>query len=172
MLRKWLDVPSGTYVADLTAVEMEQPVAELGDFANVDIHKVLRDTEAHFARFEEVRKSLTTVVGRARDEDGLVTVEYSGDGLRELELNPKAMRLSSGELAEKIKEVIRDAARDLQERVGQVMEEAFGEEANPMRYVNDPDAALSQVREAEAAYNRTFEDAMGELDRIARRLDL
>ncbi|WP_433366021.1 YbaB/EbfC family DNA-binding protein [Streptosporangium sp. CA-115845] len=153
-------------------METEQRMAELGDFANVDVHRFLRDTQRHVAQIEEVQKVTATVVGRARDEDGLITAEYASDGLRELELNPKAMRLSSGELAEKVKETVRAAAQDFQERIGQIMETAFGEEANPMRYLNDPDAVLSQVREAEAVYNRTFEDAMGELDRIGRRLDL
>ena len=68
--------------------------------------------------------------------------------------------------------VVRDAAQDLQEQVGTLMGEAFGEEDNPMRYADNPDAALQQVREMEAAYDRTFEDVMGELDRISRRLDL
>ena len=80
---------------------------------------------------EEVQKGMAALVGRARDEDGLVTVEYASGGLSELDLHPKAMRLSSGELAEKIKMVVRDAARDLQEQIGTVMGEVFGEETTP-----------------------------------------
>ncbi|MFG1754407.1 YbaB/EbfC family nucleoid-associated protein [Streptosporangium sandarakinum] len=121
---------------------------------------------------EELQKSLATLVGRAQDDDGLVIVEYAAEGLRELQLHPKAMRLSSGELAERIKEVLHAATQDLQDQVNAAMAEAFGEEDNPMRLVQDPDAALQQLKSAEAAYNRTFEDVMGELDRIRRRLDL
>jgi DNA-binding protein YbaB len=143
-----------------------------GNFENIDVDKVLRGAGEHFARVEEVQKGMVALVGRARDEDGLVTVEYTSGGLSELDLNPKAMRLSSGELAEKIKAVVRDAAQDLQEQAGALMGEVFGEEDNPMRYADGPDAALQQAREVEAAYNRTFEDVMGELDRISRRLDL
>jgi DNA-binding protein YbaB len=149
-----------------------QSVTGFGNFENIDVDKVLRGAGEHFARMEEVQKGMAALVGRARDEDGLVTVEYTSGGLSELDLNPKAMRLSSGELAEKIKVVVRDAAQDLQEQVGTLMGEAFGEEDNPMRYADNPDAALQQVREMEAAYDRTFEDVMGELDRISRRLDL
>ncbi|GAA0846697.1 YbaB/EbfC family nucleoid-associated protein [Streptosporangium amethystogenes subsp. fukuiense] len=147
-------------------------MTELGNFANIDIDKLLKSTDGYLARMESVRKSMATLVGHAQDEDGLVRVEYAGDGLRELELHPKAMRLSSSELSEKIKEAVRDAAQDLQKQTGEVMEGAFGEEGNPMKYMNDPDAVLDQVREMETAYNRTFEDVMGELDRISRRLDL
>ncbi|NUW40957.1 YbaB/EbfC family nucleoid-associated protein [Nonomuraea rhodomycinica] len=145
---------------------------EFGDFANIDIDKLLKGADEQFARIEELQKSMSTVVGRAQDDDGLVTVEYGSEGLRELQLHPKAMRLSSGELADLIKVVFRDAAADLQNQVSGAMSEAFGEDDNPMKYVNNPDEALNKIKEAEAAYNRTFEDVMGELDRIRRRLDL
>ncbi|MEU9834373.1 YbaB/EbfC family nucleoid-associated protein [Streptosporangium sp. NPDC048047] len=146
--------------------------AEFGDFANIDVDKLLNGADSQFARMEELQKSLATLVGRAQDEDGLVTVEYAAEGLQELQLHPKAMRLSSGELAERIKEVLHAATRDLQDQVNAVMAETFGEDDNPMRFAQDPDAALQQLKSAEAAYNRTFEDVMGELDRIRRRLDL
>lgn len=145
---------------------------EFGDFANIDIDKLLKAADGQFARIEELQKTMTTVVGRAQDEDGLVTVEFGSEGLRELELHPKAMRLGSAELADRIKQVVRDANEDLQRQVSEAMGEAFGEDDNPMRFVKDPEAALHQVKAAEAAYNRTFEDVMGELDRIRRRLDL
>ncbi|MBB6350664.1 YbaB/EbfC family nucleoid-associated protein [Nonomuraea muscovyensis] len=145
---------------------------EFGDFANIDIDKLLKTADGQFARMEELQKTMSTVVGRAQDEDGLVTAEYAAEGLRELDLHPKAMRLGSSELAEKVKQVVRDASEDLQQKISEAMGEVFGEEDNPMRFIKDPDAALEQVRSAEAAYNRTFEDVMGELDRIRRRLDL
>ncbi|MEU6738092.1 YbaB/EbfC family nucleoid-associated protein [Streptosporangium sandarakinum] len=146
--------------------------AEFGDFANIDVDKLLNGADGQFAKMEELQKSLAALVGHAQDDDGLVTVEYAAEGLRELQLHPKAMRLSSGELAERIKEVLQAATQDLQDQVNAAMAETFGEEDNPMRFVQDPDAALQQLKSAEAAYNRTFEDVMGELDRIRRRLDL
>ncbi|NUW30227.1 YbaB/EbfC family nucleoid-associated protein [Nonomuraea sp. SMC257] len=145
---------------------------EFGDFANIDIDKLLKGADEQFARIEELQTSMSTIVGRGQDEDGLVTVEYGSEGLRDLHLHPKAMRLSSGELADLIKVVLRDAAADLQTQISGAMSEAFGEDDNPMKFVNNPDEALNKIKEAEAAYNRTFEDVMGELDRIRRRLDL
>ncbi|MFJ2030186.1 YbaB/EbfC family nucleoid-associated protein [Streptosporangium sp. NPDC087985] len=146
--------------------------AGFGDFANIDIEKLLNGADGQFARMEELQKSMETLVGHASDDDGLVTVEYAAGGIRELVLHPKALRLSASELAEKIKMVIAAAAEDLQKQVNEAMGEVFGEEDNPMRFINDPDAAINQIKDAEAAYNRTFEDVMGELDRIRRRLDL
>ncbi|MEV8633397.1 YbaB/EbfC family nucleoid-associated protein [Streptosporangium sp. NPDC051023] len=121
---------------------------------------------------EELQKELSLLVGRAQDEDGFVTVEYATEGLRELELHPKAMRLSSGELAERIKEVVREAAEDLRKQAELAMDKVFGEEENPMRLLGDPESIMKQVRDAERVYDRTFEDVMGELDRIRRRLEM
>jgi DNA-binding protein YbaB len=145
---------------------------EFGDFANIDIDKLLKGADEQFARMEEMQKSMADLVGRAQDDDGLVTVEYAAEGIRELQLHPKAMRLSAGELAEKVKDVIAAATMDLQKQVNEVMAEVFGEEDNPMSYINDPDKAMNQIKDAEAAYNRTFDDVMGELDSIRRRMDL
>ncbi|MBT2224515.1 YbaB/EbfC family nucleoid-associated protein [Nonomuraea sp. NEAU-A123] len=145
---------------------------EFGDFANIDIEKLLKGADEQFARIEELQKNMTDIVGRAQDDDGLVTIAYGSEGLRDLLLHPKAMRLSSGELSELIKEQLQAATADLQRQVTEAMGEAFGDEDNPMKYVDDPEAALHKIKEAESAYNRTFEDVMGELDRIRRRLDL
>ncbi|MFF4416377.1 YbaB/EbfC family DNA-binding protein [Streptosporangium sp. NPDC001559] len=121
---------------------------------------------------EELQRTITTLVGRAQDEDGLVAVEYAAEGLRGLELHPKAMRLSSGELAERIKEVFAEASRDLQRQLGEAADQAFGEGDNPLRTFGGPDGPLEQVKEAGDAYDRAFQDVMGELDRIRRRLEL
>ncbi|MFE3447463.1 YbaB/EbfC family nucleoid-associated protein [Nonomuraea sp. NPDC059194] len=145
---------------------------DFGDFANLDIDKLLKTADEQFARVEELQKTMGELVGRAQDEDGLVSAEYTSAGLTGLEFHPKAMRLSSGELAEKVKAVVQDATADLQRQVNETMGEVFGEDENPMKFINNPDAALEQVKNAEAAYNRTFEDVMGELDKIRRRLDL
>jgi DNA-binding protein YbaB len=148
-------------------------VQEFGDFANIDIDKLLKGADEQLARMEEFQKNVDSCVGRAQDELGLVVVECGQEGVRELQLHPKAMRLASGELADLIKTALKDSADDLQRQLQEGMQAAFGDsDDNPMKYVNDPDAAARQIKEAESAYNRTFEDVMGELDRIRRRLEL
>jgi DNA-binding protein YbaB len=154
------------------ATEGEDHVTEFGDFANIDLDKLLNGAQQQFARMEELQRRMGELVGRAEDKDRLVTVEYAGQGLRELELNPRAMRMASADLADLIKTVTQEAARDLQARTDELMEEVFGKEDNPMRLINDPEAAMATAKEAEATYNRVFEDVMGELDRVRRRLDL
>jgi DNA-binding protein YbaB len=143
-----------------------------GDFGKINVDKLMETATAQFARAEQTQEVLASVVGRAGDEDGLVSVEYGASGLRELELHPKAMRLSSAELAERIKQALADAAADLNEQVNAAMVEAFGEEGNPLKFLNDPEAAMQDLKSAESAYHRTYDDVMGELDQIRRRLNL
>ncbi|MEO3793973.1 YbaB/EbfC family nucleoid-associated protein [Nonomuraea sp. B10E15] len=148
------------------------PVTDFGDFGNIDIDKLLHSLEDQVSKSEQVQKSMGRLVGRGEDDDGLVVVEYAHDGLRTLDIRPKAMRLSSGELSERIKAVLQDAIEDLQRQIDEFMTETYGKEANPMRMIDNPAALLKDVRRAEGSYERAFEDVMGELTRIRRELDL
>lgn len=140
------------------------------EFGGVDFDRILKNADQQMSRAAELEASVSELVGRAEDEDGFVTVEFAGGSLKDLVLHPKAMRLSSGELAALIKGVVAEAAADLQRQLNEVMEEAFGEE-NPMRFGTDPEGAMEQVRQAESAYHRTFEEVMGQLDRIRQRME-
>ncbi|WP_345557651.1 YbaB/EbfC family nucleoid-associated protein [Nonomuraea rosea] len=140
------------------------------EFGALDLGRILKNADAQMARAAELRTSMAELVGRAEDEDGLVKVEFASAGLKELILHPKAMRLTSGELSERIKDLVKEAAADLQRQVAAMMAETFGEE-NPMRFGTDADGAMEQVRESEAAYNRTVGDLMGELDKIRQRME-
>jgi DNA-binding protein YbaB len=140
------------------------------EFGAMDLDRVLKNADAQMARIGDLRQVLTELVGRAADQDGLVQVEMGNAGLRSLQLHPKAMRRTSGELAELIQAVIAEAADDLRRKVTESMQELFGDE-NPMRFADDPDGPMAQVREAEAAYNRTFDDLMGQLDQIRNRME-
>ncbi|GLW96149.1 YbaB/EbfC family DNA-binding protein [Microtetraspora sp. NBRC 16547] len=142
-----------------------------GDFANIDIEQLMRHGDQQSDQMRQLESVISGLVGQAQDEDRLVTVEYAANGLRELQLHPKAMRLSSGELAEKIKATIKEAGDDLQRKVGEASQEIFGTDDDPMRLLKDPDAAMHKVAAAEAVYNRTFDDVMADLDRIRRRLE-
>jgi DNA-binding protein YbaB len=140
------------------------------EFGALDFDRILKNADQQMSRVVELQTTMGELVGRAEDEDGLVSVEFAGGGLKELTLHPKAMRLTSGELAERIKLLIGEATADLRRQMGEMFEEAFGEE-NPMRFSNDPQGAMEQVRQAEAAYDRTFQDLMGQLDRIRNRME-
>ncbi|MEV4011101.1 YbaB/EbfC family nucleoid-associated protein [Nonomuraea angiospora] len=141
------------------------------EFGALDINRILRNADQQMARAGEFQQVLQDLTGRAQDEDGLVKAECGSTGLKELVLHPKAMRLNSADLAERIKAVIAEANADLQRRISEEMGNVFGEENNPMRFAQNPEGGLELVRQAEAAYNRTYEDLMGELDRIRQRME-
>ncbi|MEO3873647.1 YbaB/EbfC family nucleoid-associated protein [Nonomuraea sp. B12E4] len=143
---------------------------EFGDFAKIDIDKLLKGADRQLALLGEFQQNVGSLVGRAQDEDGFVTVEYGQEGVRELELHPKAMRLSSGELAELIKTALKDATDDFQKQLHEAAGELFGEEDNPMKF--DPEAMTERLHAAQRMHDRAFEDVMGELDGIRRRLGL
>ncbi|MCK2221295.1 YbaB/EbfC family DNA-binding protein [Actinomadura sp. ATCC 31491] len=142
---------------------------EFGDFAKIDIDKLLKGMDDQLGRLGEFQKRAGECVGRAEDENGFVSVEYGQNGVQELTLHPKAMRLSSGELAELIKATLADATSDYQRAFGELMTEVFGEAGNPL---TSSRAALEDLERVEKIHDRAFHDVMGELDRIRRRLQL
>lgn len=53
---------------------------EFGDFANIDIDKLLTSADSQIERMGRLQGSMAGLVGRAQDEDELVTVEYAAEG--------------------------------------------------------------------------------------------
>ncbi|MFB4266424.1 YbaB/EbfC family nucleoid-associated protein [Nonomuraea sp. GTA35] len=147
-------------------------MTDFGDFANIDVDRLLRGVDEQLAKSDELQRRLPMVVGRGEDADGMVVVEYAQEGIRTLDIHPKAMRLAAAELSEKVKEAVHAATTDLQREIEELMAELFGTAATPSRLMNDPEALLKPIRQAEANYDRAFENVMGELDRIRRDLDL
>ncbi|MET8985083.1 YbaB/EbfC family DNA-binding protein [Nonomuraea wenchangensis] len=141
---------------------------EFGDFAKIDVDKLMRGIDDQLGRLEKFQESVGECVGHAEDENGFVKVEYGQDGVQLLELHPKAMRLSSGELAELIKTTLAEATADYQRAFAAMMTDVLGQDVD---LAKSP-AMLDDVKQAEEIYDRAFTDVMGELDRIRRRLDL
>ncbi|YCK42313.1 YbaB/EbfC family nucleoid-associated protein [Actinomadura sp. ATCC 39365] len=147
-------------------------MTDFGDFGNIDMERLLSSMDEQLSKSEELQKAMSALVGRGEDEGHLIVVEYTQEGLRTLDIQPKAMRLSAAELSERIQDAIAAATADLNRQADELLTEMFGVSGNPMRMLENPDRALREVRKAEASYERAFEDVMGELDRIRRELDL
>lgn len=144
-----------------------------GDFANIDVDKLIGGAQQRMARMQEMQARLADVVGRAEAEQGRIKAAFTATGgLTELEIDPRALRMPAKELAETIRTTVQEAAQDLQRRISALMGEVFGDDENPMKLLENPDAAIDKAKEAQAAYDRTMKDVMGELDAIRRRLDL
>ncbi|REE96571.1 YbaB/EbfC family nucleoid-associated protein [Thermomonospora umbrina] len=144
--------------------------AGFGDFGNIDVDGFLGDAKQRFARVQEMQERLQELVGRAEGAEGRVRAEVSyGTGLSELVIDPRAMRISSGELAETIKAVIAAASADLQRQQNELMGELYGAELQQM---TDPETAMAKAEQAKASYDKTMADVMGQLERMQRRMGL
>ncbi|HEX2314102.1 MAG TPA: YbaB/EbfC family nucleoid-associated protein [Thermomonospora sp.] len=144
--------------------------AGFGDFANIDVDKLLGGAKERFARIQEMQERAQDLVGRAEGADGRVRAEFTfNGGLTELYIDPRAMRMSSGELSEVIKTVIAEASADLQRQSNELMAEMYGVDAQQLM---DPEVAVAKAKEAQAAYDKTMADVMGQLERLQRRMGL
>ena len=66
---------------------------------------------------QQRQEAVTETVGTGRSEDGLVTVQVVAGVVRDLELNPRAMRLDSQALRDSILQAIAAATADYTESV-------------------------------------------------------
>ncbi|HEY7050306.1 MAG TPA: hypothetical protein VH373_24035 [Jatrophihabitantaceae bacterium] len=107
---------------------------------------MMREAEARLGNFQSIRPALADLVGRGEAADGQVAVEWNTQGLAELELNPRVMRMPSVDLAEAIKEAIRSARADLSEKTRAVMRDA-GVGNEPAPSIDEVRAQLGRLRE-------------------------
>jgi len=94
--------------------------------------ETLRASESQLGRLRQLHAALAGLVGRAEAADGRVVVECtSGEGITKLELDPYAMRMQSGELAQAIKTAIAEANDHLRAQIQQAVAEAGSAGAVP-----------------------------------------
>ncbi|MER5426884.1 YbaB/EbfC family nucleoid-associated protein [Streptosporangium roseum] len=75
-----------------------------------DPERTARDAHRFFSRMRETHEAVGDTTVRVESEDRRVAVEYStSGGVRRLEIDPRAMRMGSGGLAETILGLIRRA---------------------------------------------------------------
>ncbi|MEQ4717513.1 YbaB/EbfC family nucleoid-associated protein [Nonomuraea sp. B19D2] len=143
---------------------MENP---LGNFANIDVEAFLRDSEKRVADFAKAQEEVGAAVGRATTADGLISVECTAEGgVSRLDIDPRAKRMSVHDMSVEILAAIREADADLQRQLSAIMTSSFGGLGEAM---GDPDTAQA-LAEAQQAYERMMSDAMGELDRMRKKL--
>jgi DNA-binding protein YbaB len=148
-------------------------MSEFGDLANLDIEKLVRLSEEHSARVKEMQERAAELKGHAESKDRRITVTCTtSGGVSDIDIDPRAMRMPAAEFAETLKTLIREANADLQRQLSELMAETYGEAANPMALVQNQEAVQERIQQAAAAYDRTLDDAMSELERIAKQLGL
>jgi DNA-binding protein YbaB len=148
-------------------------VEGFGAFANIDVDKLLNGAQERISRVQEMQERLADLAGQAEAAEGRIKATYTmAGGLTGLEIDPRALRMGSKDLADTVRSTVQEAAQDLQRQIAEAMSDVFGEKDNPMNLVGDQNAAVAKAKEAQAAYDRTMQDVMGELDAVRKRLGL
>jgi DNA-binding protein YbaB len=85
------------------------------------IESAMRQIREQLDSFQARRESVAAIVGEGTAADGLITVRTGPGGvLRDLEIDPKAMRMASQDLRDAILEAARNAATNYQEALAEV----------------------------------------------------
>lgn len=148
-------------------------MSEFGDLGNLDIQRLIRISEEHSAKVKEMQERSAELEGVAETKDRRIRVTCTiADGVTDIHIDPRAMRMPAEKLAETLKTLIREANTDLQRQLGELMAETYSDEANPMKLIQDPEAAQERIHQAAEVFDRTLDDAMEELGRIAKQLGL
>jgi DNA-binding protein YbaB len=126
---------------------------------------MLRDAQRRLGQAAEVQERLKSLVGQAASADGRVKVQCTNEkGVTSIDLDPRAMRMASAELAETLVTVIQEAMTDLRTQSQSITREVFGGDSAS----GDIGAARVRMKEAGDSFERAMNDAQGEMERVLR----
>lgn len=127
------------------------------------------DAEEYFQKAQLFQERTAEIVGTATSANGHVKVIWRGDALHELEINPRAMRMGSAELAETILRLSREAKADSREQADTLMRELFGDR-NPAGIVRDRQGLQESIEMMRDAFTGAIGDSRDLVDQLQRRL--
>ncbi|WP_237742799.1 YbaB/EbfC family nucleoid-associated protein [Actinopolymorpha alba] len=113
----------------------------------------MRAHQERAAKAEELQRRIQETVGAATTDDDRLTVSYSeANGIEELTIDPRMLRMGSEELAAEIKRVTNLARDDVQEQINTIVTEAFADGAP------DPRQVLEQLPDFEKTMDEILRD--------------
>jgi DNA-binding protein YbaB len=149
---------------------MEMP--DLSNALGLEIERMTKHAQQQAAHAAELQQRLAGMVGHAETPDGRVRLSFSPDeGLPELRIDPRAMRLGSDELAETIREVVLQAVRDLERRKRDAAKAAFGDDFDPESARPDSDTVQSALEGISEVVEYAGRDVTALMDRLRGRLE-
>jgi multidrug efflux pump subunit AcrA (membrane-fusion protein) len=116
---------------------------------------------------EELTARLAELVGRAEGADGAVRVGHGSTGLRELVIDPKAMRLPAAELSSTITTALAAAEADFRQQAQQALVDTDlvpSEQSRRERVA----AVQAQLAEAQQQYSASIRAAAQRIDEATR----
>lgn len=129
-------------------------MTDYSSFGRTDMEGSLQRARMQAEKIKDMQDELMSLVGRGEAADGKVRVEYAtGVGMQNLELDPRAMRMGSQELAEAITAAVRQAMGDLQSQTAAITKARLGD-------MGDTEKLRSQV----AAAQREFDSKMSDVN--------
>jgi DNA-binding protein YbaB len=132
------------------------------------IDETLYGAEKQMGRVKQLQELMGSVVGRAESQDGRVKIECANEkGLTKVELDPRAMRMASQELAETITAVSQEAMADLRRQTQVAIRDAFGGGDDTF----DVETARERRKEVSESFQRALGDAQSEMGRLMKRLE-
>ena len=132
-----------------------------------DAEQRMRASTDRLARMEELTAALADLVGRAEGADGTVRVEHGSIGLRELVIEPRAMRLPAAELASTITTALAEAEADFRRQAQQALVDADlvpTEQSRRERVAQ----VQAQLAEAQQQYSASIRSAAQRIDEATR----
>jgi DNA-binding protein YbaB len=132
------------------------------------VDETLYGAEKQLGRAKQLQEIMGSVVGRAESQDGRVKIECANEkGITKVELDPRAMRMASQELAETLTEVSQEAMADLRQQTQAAIREAFGGGDDTFNV----GTARERRKEVSESFQRALGDAQSEMGRLMKRLE-
>jgi DNA-binding protein YbaB len=139
----------------------------------MDFNEVLRNSRERMAKAGEARERMTGLTGRAESTDGRIKVASTAeDPLAELQIDPRAMRMGSEELAAAIRRVARLARQDLDRQAQEITDEVYGDDQNPMDMLRNPEEMKKNLADMQEMFGKAGDNAQAIIERLRQGLGI
>lgn len=127
------------------------------------------EAKDYFHKAQVFQERAAEITGTASTDDGYIKVTCRGDGLAGLEINPRAMRMGSAELAETILRLSQEAKADSREQSNAMMKDLMGEQ-NPAGILADKQGLQESLDMMRDVFTGAIGDSTQLIDQLQRRL--
>lgn len=132
-----------------------------------DLQHLLDRNGERLRRLREIQGELSELTGQGRDEGGVVTATVNAQsGLVGLHIDPRAMRLPSEDLSERVLAAVEAAGVDLRGRIEQVLREGLGDDIGTLDSLLDPRSMEKTFAAVQESTQQSFDQILDEARRL------
>ncbi len=130
----------------------------MSEFSFIDLSKgpeeIIRAHQERMARVQELQQATADIVGVAASEDERIKVNFSEtEGVRNLALDPRVLRMPSEDLADEIMRLVNQARDDARRQIQQLVEDTAQDG------LVDPQTVLEKMPEIEQSVDDLMRDS-------------